>query len=74
MLLFRIGHDNEGGFAGWHLDNVIVNVPALNLKWVFHANRWLDESEGDKLCEVELYPVLKIEGLLLGQSFDGVIK
>ncbi|KAG2450199.1 hypothetical protein HYH02_000301 [Chlamydomonas schloesseri] len=51
----RIGHDNSGFGASWHLDQVILSNPAIpDLQFV--ANRWLSEEEGDRQTYVTLYP------------------
>jgi len=52
----RIGHDNKGGFAGWFLDKVIINVPSLGQHAVFPCGRWLDKSKDDGKLERELSP------------------
>ena len=52
----RIGHDNKGGFAGWYLDNIIIDAPSLGKKWVFPAGRWLDKGKDDGKIETELFP------------------
>ena len=57
MCLFRIGHDNKGGFAGWYLDYLVICTPSTNHKETFLANRWLDKKEGDGKLEVDLYPL-----------------
>ncbi|GLC44364.1 hypothetical protein PLESTF_000049800 [Pleodorina starrii] len=52
----RIGHDNSGFGASWHLQEVIMSTPsAPDLQFV--ANRWLSEDEGDRQTYVTLYPV-----------------
>lgn len=53
----RIGHDNKGGFAGWFLDNVVVDAPSVGCKWKFPAARWLDKSKDDGKIEIDLYPL-----------------
>lgn len=52
----RIGHDNKGGFAGWYLDNVVIDAPSMGRKWTFPAGRWLDKGKEDGKLEVDLYP------------------
>eukprot|EP00794_Sanderia_malayensis_P016965 gene16965-18674_t len=52
----RIGHDNKGGFAGWHLDKVAINAPSLGQKWLFPVSRWLDKGKEDGKTEVEVFP------------------
>ena len=56
MLFTRIGHDNKGGFAGWYLDNVVIDAPSEGMKWTFLAGRWIDKDKEDGKLEVELYP------------------
>ena len=53
----RIGHDNKGGFAGWFLDKVHINVPSLGQKVTFPCGRWLDKDKDDRLLERELLPM-----------------
>jgi len=55
-IISRIGHDNKGGFAGWYLDNVVIDAPSVGRKWTFPAGRWLDKGKDDGLLEVELHP------------------
>ena len=54
---FRIGHDNKGGFAGWYLDNVVIDAPSLGHKWTFRAARWLDKEKEDGKLEADLFPL-----------------
>ena len=54
FFFFRIGHDNKGGFAGWFLDKVIINVPSLGQNVVFPCGRWLDKGKDDGKLEREL--------------------
>ena len=70
----RIGHDNKGGFAGWYLDSVTVNIPSLNCKWTCPANRWLDKKEGDKQVECDVYPTLVEETYVDIVYEEGVYK
>ena len=57
----RIGHDNKGGFAGWFLDKVIIDVPSLGQKAVFPCGRWLDKGKDDGQLERELFPGVDTE-------------
>lgn len=57
----RIGHDNRGGFAGWFLDKVIIDVPSLGQKAVFPCGRWLDKGKDDGQLERELFPGVDTE-------------
>ena len=59
--LFRIGHDNKGGFAGWFLDKVIIDAPSLGQKVVFPCGRWLDKDKDDGQLERELLPGVDTE-------------
>ncbi|KAG2499991.1 hypothetical protein HYH03_002273 [Edaphochlamys debaryana] len=52
----RIGHDNSGFGASWHLQEVILSSPSI-ADMQFVANRWLAEDEGDRQTYVTLYPV-----------------
>ncbi|XP_076450682.1 LOW QUALITY PROTEIN: lipoxygenase homology domain-containing protein 1-like [Babylonia areolata] len=52
----RIGHDNAGGGAAWHLNNVEIDCPSLGATWMFPCNRWLSEKDDDGLIERELFP------------------
>ena len=54
--LCRIGHDNKGGFAGWFLDKVMIDVPSLGQRSVFPCGRWLDKNKDDGQLERELLP------------------
>ncbi|GFR41097.1 hypothetical protein Agub_g1741 [Astrephomene gubernaculifera] len=52
----RIGHDNSGFGASWHLQEVLLSTPsAPDMQFV--ANRWLSDSDGDCQTYVTLYPV-----------------
>jgi hypothetical protein len=53
-LFDRIGHDNKGGFAGWFLDKVTIDVPSLGQNVVFPCGRWLDKAKDDGQLEREL--------------------
>lgn len=57
----RIGHDNKGGFAGWFLDKVIIDVPSLGQRLVFPCGRWLDKRKDDGQLERELVPGVDAE-------------
>ena len=56
FLFGRIGHDNAGGGAAWHLNNVVIDCPSLGATWVFPCNRWLSEKDDDGKIERELFP------------------
>ena len=51
----KIGHDNSGSFAGWHLDKVVIENNITGEKFVFPCNRWLAKDEADHKIELELY-------------------
>ena len=53
----KIGHDNTGVAAGWHLEEVVIECAEINKKWIFACNRWLDADQDDGLLEVELVPI-----------------
>ncbi len=63
-LYFRVGHDNAGGAAAWHLDRIeiVVNGRKLN----FPCNKWLDKKKDDGLIERELYR----EGLTMQEALQ----
>lgn len=52
----RIGHDNAGGGAAWHLDKVVIDAPSLGKSWTFPCSRWLAKDEDDGQIEREIYP------------------
>ncbi|XP_078332217.1 lipoxygenase homology domain-containing protein 1-like isoform X5 [Crassostrea virginica] len=70
LTKLRIGHDNAGLFAGWHLDKVEVRtlnsasgkgsrrtrVAQGSKLYVFPCNRWLARDEEDKEIVRELVP------------------
>ena len=56
----RIGHDNSGLGAGWHLNKVEVVDQQNGKQYVFNCNRWLAKNEDDG----------KIERVLVGMSSD----
>merc|ERR1712159_861360 len=58
VLKIRIGHDNKGGFAGWHLKSVTISTSTME-KLTFVADRWLDLKEGDGKLEVQIYALNK---------------
>jgi hypothetical protein len=41
FILIRIGHDNKGIGAAWHLNEVIIESTNEDKKWIFPANRWI---------------------------------
>jgi hypothetical protein len=52
LTKIKIGHDNKGLGAGWYLDSVAIDVPALGKRYTFDADRWLDKKEGDGKIEI----------------------
>jgi hypothetical protein len=56
LTAMEIGHDESTIGSGWFLDKVIVCRVDDGKLWTFHANRWLDVSEGDHLTECTLFP------------------
>lgn len=61
LTKLRIGHDNSGMFAGWHLEK--VEVRSLNSfsgkgskLYVFPCNRWLARDEENKEIVRDLLP------------------
>ena len=55
--MFRIGHNNSGLSAGWHLKEVIIESLFDGRKWICECNNWLAKDEGDGKVERELYAV-----------------
>ncbi|KAL2100047.1 hypothetical protein ACEWY4_004441 [Coilia grayii] len=55
-----IGHDNLGISCGWHCEQVTVYCPFTGIEQVFPCSKWLDEDEGDKLVERELYEMVSL--------------
>jgi hypothetical protein len=53
-LKIKIGHDNHGAFAGWHLDRVLIQNNVTNEKFNFPCARWLAKDELDHKIELEL--------------------
>lgn len=68
----RIGHDNKGGFAGWHLDNLQIDAPSLGQKWMFPVGRWLDKGKEDGKTEIELFPSEEREENYIPREFVSV--
>ncbi|XP_071760769.2 lipoxygenase homology domain-containing protein 1 [Centroberyx gerrardi] len=52
----RIGHDNNGGSAGWFLDWVEIDAQSLGQKLRFPCGRWLDKGEDDGAIVRDLFP------------------
>ncbi|XP_078580092.1 lipoxygenase homology domain-containing protein 1-like isoform X2 [Branchiostoma floridae x Branchiostoma japonicum] len=43
----RIGHDDSGSFAGWHLDKVEMERVDTGEVYLYKCGRWLDKGEDD---------------------------
>ena len=54
FYLSRIGHDNKGFGAGWHLSKVVIESVLDKRKWVCECNRRLDKNKDDGQIELEL--------------------
>ncbi|CAH1787210.1 unnamed protein product [Owenia fusiformis] len=50
----RIGHDDSGSFAGWHLDKVELENMSNQDRYVFNCDRWLATDEDDGSCVREM--------------------
>jgi hypothetical protein len=50
----KIGHDNKGSFAGWHLEKVILENNLSKKKYSFNCNRWLAKDELDHKTEIDI--------------------
>ena len=42
LLSIQIGHDDSGNFADWDLHDVTVTYVALDMKYVFDCQCWLN--------------------------------
>ena len=62
----RIGHDNSGLSAAWHLDSVVIRNLSASTVYTFVAQRWLSRKDGDKAIVIEL-PVSKAEKMKDGK-------
>eukprot|EP00798_Chlamydomonas_sp_ICE-L_P013676 gene13676-19564_t len=56
LAKIRIGHDNAGMGAAWHLDHVEVTHKGTGSKYHFPCNKWFSKSEDDFQIERDLYP------------------
>ncbi len=52
-IRIKIGHDNKGLAAGWHLDKVVLHDIITDSKFLFKCERWLAKDEADGKLEVE---------------------
>ncbi len=50
----KIGHDNKGSFAGWHLEKVVLENNLNGNKYLFNCNRWLAKDELDHKTEIDI--------------------
>ena len=58
-FFLRIGHNNAGIGAGWHLKEVLVESVPDGRKWLCECNNWLAKDEADGKIEREL-PAIEI--------------
>ncbi len=65
----RVGHDNSGAAAAWHLDTIELHNLAAGTVYTFIAQRWLSRKDGDKEIVIEL-PVAKAEKFKDGKKVD----
>lgn len=56
MKKIRVGHDNSGLGAAWHLNRVEVTNLKTGEHRIFPANRWFSKSHDDYQIERDLYP------------------
>ncbi|KAG1662011.1 hypothetical protein FOA52_009500 [Chlamydomonas sp. UWO 241] len=56
MTKIRIGHDNAGFGAAWHLDRVTVENKATGQSVTFNCGRWFSKKEDDGQVERDLLP------------------
>jgi len=49
-----IGHDGAGLGAGWYLESVRIEIPALGKCYKFDAERWLEDGKNDHKLEIEV--------------------
>jgi hypothetical protein len=54
---FRIGHNNKGLSANWHLDHVKIESKKDGRLWLCECNRWLSKEKDDKKIERELLAI-----------------
>ena len=50
-----VGHDNQGRDPGWFLEEVDVDIPDRNERYVFKCGGWLADTERE-YSEVVLFP------------------
>ena len=56
----RIGHDNKGLGAGWHLKEVLITCNIDGRQWICKCYQWLDKMRGDGKIVRDLVAVEKI--------------
>nr|XP_039257172.1 lipoxygenase homology domain-containing protein 1-like [Styela clava] len=51
-----VGHDGAGPGAGWYLERIIVREDRVGSdEYIFHCDRWLDESQDDRKIVREIF-------------------
>ncbi len=50
----RVGHDNKGLMAAWHVDTIELTNLQTHSHYVFVVQRWLSRSEADKQIVAEV--------------------
>jgi len=46
LLIFRIGHDNKGGFAPWYLESVTIENIETTERVHYTGKVWIDKKNG----------------------------
>jgi len=54
VIKVRVGHDNAGFGAAWHLNKILLINQLTGVGYEFICQNWLSSSHGDKLIEREL--------------------
>jgi hypothetical protein len=45
----RVGHNSSLGLnSGWHISQIMINIPSKQKKWCINCSKWLDIFEDDK--------------------------
>ncbi len=55
MKNIRIGHNNAGSSAGWHLSWVKVRDVTRDRSFKFICERWIADDEEDRRLDAECY-------------------
>lgn len=55
IQMLKIGHDNMGLGAAWHLREVVIETPDKG-EVIFPCDQWLDRKHGDGKIERDLFP------------------